>query len=94
MHFPCGQDNGATFQFQGKMSVYCGQHRVRQKVNLLLLVLPLLLLLLLLILLPQVDLLPTPPDKECVICYEPVQDSSLPWLHLRAPCCGRHLHRY
>ena len=40
----------------------------------------------------KVDLLPTPPDKECVICYEPVPDSSLPWLHLRAPCCGRHLH--
>ena len=92
MHFPCGQDNGATFQFQGKMSVYCGQHRVRQKVCLLLL--PLYFSCSYYFSCFQVDLLPTPPDKECVICYEPVQDSSSPWLHLRAPCCGRHLHRY
>ena len=31
MHFPCGQEAGATFQFMGKMLVYCTQHRVRQK---------------------------------------------------------------
>jgi hypothetical protein len=29
MHFPCG----ATFQFQGRMTIYCAHHRVRQNVE-------------------------------------------------------------
>ena len=32
MHFPCGQEKGATFQFNGRMMIYCNQHRLRQKV--------------------------------------------------------------
>ena len=32
MHFPCGQEKGATFQFNGRMMIYCTQHRLRQKV--------------------------------------------------------------
>ena len=33
MHFPCGQEKGATFQFNGRMMIYCTQHRLRQKVH-------------------------------------------------------------
>ena len=51
MHFPCGQEVGATFQFTGKMLVFCKVHRVRQKVK----------------------TYPTPPDMDCVICYESVE---------------------
>ena len=32
MHFPCGQEKGATFQFTGRMMIYCNQHRLKQKV--------------------------------------------------------------
>ena len=70
MHFPCGQAAGACFQFTGRMTIYCGAHRPRQKV----------------------EGLPSPPDTECVICFEEVEQGPAAWLRLRAPCCGRHLH--
>eukprot|EP00092_Neocalanus_flemingeri_P011468 GFUD01012360.1.p1 GENE.GFUD01012360.1~~GFUD01012360.1.p1 ORF type:complete len:1412 (-),score=414.50 GFUD01012360.1:12-4247(-) len=72
MHFPCGQEVGATFQFTGKMTVYCKNHRVKQKV----------------------ETFPTPPDTDCVICYETVEQEKMEnFRRVRAPCCGRHLHR-
>ena len=53
MHFPCGQESGATFQFMGKMHTFCFMHRVKQKV----------------------ETFPTPPDTDCVICYEEQEDA-------------------
>ena len=35
MHFPCGREKGATFQFKGRMMIYCTQHRLRQKVHII-----------------------------------------------------------
>jgi len=71
MHFPCGQEAGATFQFMGKMHTYCYMHRVRQKE----------------------ETFPSPPDADCVICYEKVDIARKVFKRIRAPCCGRHLHR-
>ena len=71
MHFPCGQEAGATFQFMGKMHTYCFMHRVKQKV----------------------ETFPTPPDTDCVICYEKVDQVLENFKKIRAPCCGRHFHR-
>ena len=71
MHFPCGQEAGATFQFMGKMHTYCYMHRVRQKE----------------------ETFPSPPDADCVICYEKVDITRKIIKRIRAPCCGRHLHR-
>ena len=71
MHFPCGQANGATFQFYGKMLAYCQFHRIKQKT----------------------EHCPTPPDSDCVICYEKVETKLEDFKKLRAPCCGRHLHK-
>ena len=71
MHFTCGQSVGATFQFYGKMYVYCKQHRVRQKS----------------------DSFPSPPDYDCIICYENVSLELKDYKRFKAPCCGRHFHR-
>ena len=72
MHFPCGQEAGATFQFMGKMHTYCYIHRVKQKE----------------------ESFPSPPDADCVICYEKVDIAGKKdFKRIRAPCCGRHLHR-
>ena len=45
MHFPCGREAGATFQFKGRMMIYCTQHRLRQKVHIIISFLSSLLLL-------------------------------------------------
>ena len=31
MHFLCGREHGATFQFYGGMAAFCGEHRVRKR---------------------------------------------------------------
>ena len=52
MHFPCGMEAGATFQFMGRMDVFCKEHRLRQ----------------------DDESFPSPPDSDCVICYEEVEN--------------------
>ena len=38
------------------------------------------------------DQYPTPPDRDCVICYEGC-DGVKDYRRFRAPCCGRFFHR-
>ena len=36
---------------------------------------------------------PTPPDRDCVICYEQVSQELRDFERIRVPCCGRYFHR-
>ena len=39
----------------------------------------------------KVEGLPSPPDKDGVICYEPVHEDEVTWKQLYALFCGHHL---